>query len=93
MNKLYKKELMYTIVFTILLLLTGHSASIFVAFPALQQGMLWGFPIYYIVPILLGWFGVTAVSYVMAVYCNRLDDELDEYTSQYNQTAAAKEGK
>ena len=93
MNKLYKKELMYTVVFTILLLLTGHSASIFVAFPVLQKGTLGGFPIYYIVPILLGWFGVTIVTFVMAKYCNRLDDELDAYTTQYNEAAAAKEGK
>lgn len=92
MNKLYKKELLYTIVFTALLLLTGHSATLFVLFGA-YEGTLWGFPVYYIVPILLGWFGVTAVSYVMAIYCNRLDDELDAYTSQYNETAAAKEGK
>lgn len=95
MNKLYKKELFLTVIFTILLLLTGHSASIFVAFPALQNGTLWGFPIYYIVPILLGWFGVTIVSWVMALYCNKLDDELDAYTSEYNAkaAAAAKEGK
>jgi hypothetical protein len=93
LNKLYKKELILTVVFTVILLLAGHSASIFVAFPALQQGTLWGFPIYYIIPILLGWFGVTAISWLMAYYCNKLDDELDEYTAQYNESAAAKEGK
>lgn len=84
---------MYTVVFTIILLLMGHSASIFVAFPALQQGTLWGFPIHYIVPILLGWFGVTIVTWVMTKYCNQLDDELDAYTAKYNEAAAAKEGK
>ncbi|MDW7650412.1 MAG: hypothetical protein SCK29_01750 [Bacillota bacterium] len=93
MNKLYKKELMLTIVFTVVLMLMGHSASIFVAFPSLQQGTLWGFPIHYIIPILLGWFGVAGVSWLMAYYCNKLDDELDAYTAQYNETAAAKEEK
>lgn len=92
-NKLYKKELTLTIVFVILLLLMGHTASIFVAFPALQGATLGGFPIHYIVPLLTGWFGVTIVSWAMAVYCNKLDDELDAYTSEYNQSAAAKEEK
>lgn len=91
MNSLYKKELMYTVVFTILLLVTGHFASIFVAFPALQRGSLWGFPVHYIVPILVGWFGVSIVSWVMAYYCNKLDDELDNYAAM--QSAAAKEEK
>jgi hypothetical protein len=93
LNKLYKKELLITIVFTIVLLLMGHSASVFVLFPSLQGGTMGGFPIEYIVPILLGWFGVTAVSWAMALYCNKLDDELDAYTSQYNESAAAKEEK
>ncbi|EEG76093.1 hypothetical protein [Dethiobacter alkaliphilus] len=92
-EKLYKKELMLTVVFVILLMLMGHTASIFVAFPALKNGTMWGFPIHYIVPVLTGWFGVTIVSWLMAVYCNKLDDELDQYTSEYNESAAAKEEK
>ncbi|MCW3489765.1 hypothetical protein [Dethiobacter alkaliphilus] len=92
-EKLYKKELMLTVVFVILLMLMGHTASIFVAFPALQNGTMWGFPIHYIVPVLTGWFGVTIVSWIMTVTCNKLDDELDQYTSEYNESAAAKEEK
>jgi len=95
-KNLYKKELFLTIFFTIVLMLMGHSASIFVAFPALQKGTMWGFPIYYIIPILLGWFGVTIVSWFMAYYCNKLDDELDSYMSSYkanNAAAATKEEK
>jgi hypothetical protein len=73
------KEIRITLIFSALLLLTGHSASIFVLFPGLQQGTLWGFPIQYIIPILLGWFGIAAVCLVMTLVCNRFDDEMAEY--------------
>ena len=78
-EKLYKKEIRITLIFSALLLLTGHSASIFVLFPGLQQGTLWGFPTQYIVPILLGWFGIAAVCLVMTLVCNKFDDEMEEY--------------
>ncbi|EMS78714.1 MULTISPECIES: hypothetical protein [Desulfotignum] len=78
-EKIYKKEIRITIIFTVLLLLTGHSASIFVLFPGLQQGTLWGFPIQYIIPILLGWFGIAAVCLAMTLVCNKFDDEMAEY--------------
>ena len=78
-EKLYRKEIRITLIFTVLLMLTGHSASIFVLFPGLQQGTLWGFPIQYIVPILLGWFGIALVCLVMTLVCNKFDDEMEEY--------------
>ncbi|MCG8564481.1 MAG: hypothetical protein MI747_05300 [Desulfobacterales bacterium] len=80
-EKLYKKEITLTIVFSVLLLLVGHSASIFVLFPSLQQGTFWGFPTQYIVPILLGWFGIAIVCLVMTLVCNKFDDELEEYVN------------
>jgi len=80
-EKLYRKEIKLTIVFSVLLLLMGHSASIFVLFPSLQQGTLWGFPIQYILPILLGWFGIAAVCLVMTIMCNKFDDEMEEYVN------------
>jgi len=80
-EKLYKKEIRLTLVFSALLLLMGHSASIFVLFPSLQQGSLWGFPIQYILPILLGWFGVAGVCLVMTILCNKFDDEMEEYVN------------
>lgn len=80
-EKLYKKEITLTIVFSVLLLLMGHSASIFVLFPSLQQGTLWGFPVQYIVPILLGWFGILAVCLAMTIMCNKFDDEMEEYVN------------
>jgi hypothetical protein len=78
-EKLYKKEIRITLIFSALLMLTGHSASIFVLFPGLQQGTLWGFPTQYIVPILLGWFGIALVCLVMTLVCNKFDDEMEEY--------------
>lgn len=78
-EKLYKKEITLTIVFSVLLLLAGHSASIFVLFPSLQQGTIWGFPTQYIIPIFLGWFGIAAISLVMTLMCNKFDDEMDAY--------------
>ncbi len=80
-EKLYKKEITLTVVFSVLLLLVGHSASIFVLFPSLQQGTLWGFPVQYIVPILLGWFGIAAICFVMTIMCNKFDDEMEEYVN------------
>lgn len=78
-EKLYKKELVLTVVFTFLLFLFGHLASIFVLFPGLQRGYMWGFPLQYIIPILGGWFGLLAVCWVMTIYCNKFDDEMEAY--------------
>ncbi|MCK5312585.1 MAG: hypothetical protein KAJ62_10775 [Desulfobacteraceae bacterium] len=80
-EKLYKKEITLTIVFSVLLLLAGHSASIFVLFPGLQTGTMWGFPIQYIVPIFLGWFGIAAICLVMTILCNKFDDEMEEFVA------------
>ena len=82
-EKLYKKEIWITIIFAALLMLMGHSASLFVLFPGLQVGMLWGFPTQYIVPILLGWFGLAVVCIVMAIVCNKFDDEMTELADAY----------
>jgi len=81
-EKLYKKEIALTIIFSIILVLMGHTASIFVLFPGLQTGSFWGFPTQYIVPILTGWFGLTIVSWIMTVYCNRFDDEMEAYINE-----------
>ncbi|MFO7838827.1 MAG: hypothetical protein R6X08_04950 [Desulfosalsimonadaceae bacterium] len=42
---------------------------------------MWGFPVHYIVPILMGWFGLLAVAIIMALVLNKFDDEMEEYTS------------
>ena len=83
-EKLYKKEIRITIIFAALLMLMGHSASLFVLFPGLQSGTMWGFPVQYIVPILLGWVGLAVVCIIMAVVCNRFDDEMTELADSHD---------
>ena len=77
-DQLYKKELFITVLFFILLLIFGHFAQIFVLFPALQGGQMWGFPIHYILPILMGWFGLLGLTIIMALVLNKFDDDMEE---------------
>lgn len=90
MKDLYKKEIVITVVFSLLLLITGHFATVFVLFPSLQNGTLWGFPVQYIVPILMGWFGMMIVCWIMAIVCNKFDDEMEEYAKNTNQEQGGK---
>ena len=53
-EKLYRKEIWITVIFSVLLMLMGHSASIFLLFPGLQSGILWAFGLLATPAILLG---------------------------------------
>ena len=55
MNSAYKKEIRYTLIFSALLLICGHLGLLSVAFPGLQNHMIFGFPSQYIIPIVFGW--------------------------------------
>lgn len=78
MNKgMYQKEIFLTIGFSVLFLVLGHFASLFVLFPGLQGGWMWGFPVHYIIPVLLGWFGLTAAAILMTVVMNKFDDDME----------------
>jgi len=90
-EKLYAKEIYITLLFVFLLLVFGHFAQVFVIFPSLQGGSMWGFPVHYIVPILMGWFGLFFLTIVMAVVLNKLDDEIDAYGE--SNRSSAKPGK
>jgi len=90
-EKAYKKEILVTIVFIILYMLMGHTASLFVLFPGLQGGSMWGFPVHYIIPVLTGWFGMLIVAILAALVCNKLDDEI-EAANKADETAAGKGG-
>ncbi len=85
-EQLYRKEIWITIVFSVLLMLTGHCATLFVAFPFLKGGTMWGFPVEYIVPILMGWFGMMVVCIAMALVCNKFDDDMEEFAKSQGQT-------
>lgn len=90
-EKAYKKEILVTIVFIILYMLMGHTASLFVLFPGLQGGTMWGFPIHYIIPVLTGWFGMIIVAIAAALVCNKLDDEI-EAANKADDAASGKGG-
>ncbi len=91
-EKAYKKEILVTIVFIILYMLMGHTASLFVLFPGLQGGgSMWGFPIHYTIPVLTGWFGMVIVAIIVAVVCNKLDDEI-EAANKADDAASGKGG-
>lgn len=79
-EQLYKKELRITVLFVVILLIFGHFAQFFKLFPSLQGGSMWGFPVHYIIPILMGWFGLLVVAIIMAVVLNKFDDDMDAYT-------------
>jgi len=88
-DKLYKKEILVTIVFALILLVFGHFAQIFKIFPSLQGGSLWGFPVHYILPILMGWFGLLILTIIMAVVLNKFDDDMEAYTKSLDNSDAS----
>lgn len=77
MNSAYKKEIRYTLIFSVLLLMCGHLGLLFVAFPGLQGHMIFGFPAQYIIPVAMGWLGLMAVTAIQAKLTNDLDDEIE----------------
>lgn len=77
MNSAYKKEIRYTLIFSALLLFCGHSGLLFVAFPGLRGHMIFGFPSQFIIPVLMGWLGLMAVTAIQAKLTNDLDDEIE----------------
>ncbi len=78
MNSAYKKEIRYTLIFSALLLICGHLGLLFVAFPGLQNHMIFGFPSQYIIPITFGWLVLMVVVGFQAKLTNALDDEIEE---------------
>jgi uncharacterized membrane protein len=77
MNSAYKKEIRYTLLFTALLLISGHLGLVFVAFPSLQGHMIFGFPSQYIIPVVMGWLGLMVIVSIQAKLTNQLDDEIE----------------
>lgn len=77
----YKKEILFTILMGIAFLLAGHGGLLFSMFPI--EGNLFGFPIMYIVPILLGWFGILILTIISGVIGNRIDDEIEREDREF----------
>ncbi|WP_366921688.1 hypothetical protein MFMK1_002099 [Metallumcola ferriviriculae] len=73
----YKKEVYLTIALTILFLASGHIGLFFAIFaPNGVEGTFLGFPIHYIVPVIVGWFGVLFLTVVAGYIGNYLDEEI-----------------
>jgi len=77
MNSTYKKEIWYTLIFSVLLLICGHSGLLFVAFPSLRDIMVLGFPSQYAIPVGMGWIGLMVVVVVQAKLTNQIDDDIE----------------
>ncbi len=84
MNSAYKKEIWYTLIFSLILLLLGHTGLFFAAFPGLRDHMIMGFPSQYIIPVLMGWIGLMVVVFIQAKLTNQLDDEIEGLASAAN---------
>ncbi|MCF6139074.1 hypothetical protein [Pseudalkalibacillus berkeleyi] len=85
----YKKEVWFTIILSGLFLVTGHMGLLFSIFPV--EGNLFGFPIMYIVPVLVGWFGVFFLTLIAGKVGNHIDqaiaeeDELNQQRAKHQQ--------
>ena len=86
MNSAYKKEIRYTLIFSALLLICGHLGLLFVAFPGLQNHMIFGFPSQSIIPIAFGWLVLMVVVGFQAKLTNDLDDEIEELNAGLSET-------
>ncbi|HSI67381.1 MAG TPA: hypothetical protein VK947_08205 [Planococcus sp. (in: firmicutes)] len=73
--KAYKKEVRFTIWMSLAFILAGNVGLFFSMFPV--DAYLFGFPVMYIVPILMGWFGVFFLTLVAGRIGNKIDDEID----------------
>ncbi|UTW70011.1 hypothetical protein KHA80_04295 [Anaerobacillus sp. HL2] len=75
----YKKEVWFTVIMSIILLVSGHFRYHFLYFPV--EGTL-GFPITYIVPILVGWFGVLFLTIISGMIGNHIDDAIEQSSAK-----------
>lgn len=78
----YKKEVWFTIIMSLLFLMSGHLGILFSLFPT--DAYLFGFPVVYIVPILFGWFGVLFLTVVSGKIGNHIDDAIEAENQENN---------
>lgn len=86
----YRKEVLFTIIMSGLFLAAGNMGFLFTLFPI--EGTLFGFPIMYIVPVLVGWFGVFLLTIVAGKIGNHIDVAIEEEDNR-NQQLKAKDAK
>lgn len=73
--KAYKKEVRFTLIMSALFIIAGNVGLLFSIFPV--EGMLFGFPIMYIVPILSGWFGIFVLTIIASKMGNQIDEDIE----------------
>ncbi|HSW11030.1 MAG TPA: hypothetical protein VLK32_09025 [Bacillota bacterium] len=83
----YRKEAWLTLICFLLIMLFGGILSVFFVLgrdlffgpgPAFAaRSHVLGFPTHYFLLLILGWFGVTAVGAVYALYMDRLEKEIE----------------
>lgn len=87
----YKKELVLTVVFFVLLVLAGHLGSWFVIFPVDPATRLFGYPAHYALALIVGWPGILLLVALYAHFANRLDHEIDPSDKSAVQTIKGRE--
>lgn len=85
--KAYKKEVRFTIWMTAAFVLAGNVGLIFSIFPT--EAMMFGFPVKYIVPILMGWFGV----FFLTIVAGKIGNSIDEEIERENEATSSEEAK
>jgi len=83
----YKKEVYFTIILTILFLISGHTGLLFVIFAPDGAGATFlGFPIHFIIPVIMGWFGVLVLTIIAGYMGNYLDEEIEKEDAMTSDT-------
>lgn len=72
----YKKEIKGTIFFFIVYLLICHTGAWALIYGINTDIRILGFPAHYFVAVVLGWFGVLAVSVWWNIWADRLEVEI-----------------
>lgn len=72
----YRKEAVLTIGFFIAYVLMAHTAPWAIILGIDNSIRVLGFPLHYFVAVVLGWFGVLAVSVVWNYYADKLEEEM-----------------
>lgn len=94
MMSAYRKEAVLTIGFLIAYLLMAHTAPWAIMLGIDNSVRVLGFPLHYFLAIVLGWFGVLAVSIAWNHYADKLEEEIlaedgDYYSEENDQTRFA----
>lgn len=72
----YKKEAVLTIGFFVAYVLMAHTAPWAIILGVDNSVRVLGFPLHYFMAVVLGWFGVLAVSIVWNRYADKLEEEI-----------------